>query len=106
MKHLGKDPIFHLFYCFYLTSNFVFPPRIEYDAYRSDLEVILQSALSGSSSALSEAQQAHDLHKAEFEKLRADLSVKLRFLNENRVKVRLIIFNIFELDLTEDMSLD
>lgn len=70
--------------------------RIEYDAYRSDLEVILQSALSGSSSALSEAQQAHDLHKAEFEKLRADLSVKLRFLNENRVKVmhkQLLLFH-------------
>lgn len=61
--------------------------RIEYDAYRSDLEILLQS--SSQSSALSEAQQAHDLHKAEFEKLRADVSVKLRFLNENRVKVRL-----------------
>lgn len=83
----------------------LFPSRIEYDAYRSDLEVILQSALSGSSSALSEAQQAHDLHKAEFEKLRADLSVKLRFLNENRVKVRLENSNNFGFDLTEVMSL-
>lgn len=66
--------------------------------------MILQSALSGSSSALSEAQQAHDLHKAEFEKLRADLSVKLRFLNENRVKVRLENENNFGFELTEVMS--
>nr|CAG4634969.1 EOG090X0AQE [Alona affinis] len=68
--------------------------RIEYDAYRSDLEVLLQS--SSQSSALSEAQQAHDQHKAEFEKLRADVSVKLRFLNENRVKVmhkQLLLFH-------------
>nr|CAG4641921.1 EOG090X0AQE [Eurycercus lamellatus] len=71
--------------------------RIEYDAYRSDLEVLLQSGSSGQmSAALSEAQQAHDEHKAEFEKLRADVSVKLRFLNENRVKVmhkQLLLFH-------------
>lgn len=61
--------------------------RIEYDAYRSDLEALLQNAANGQSSALTEAQIAHDEHKAEFEKLRADVSVKLKFLNENRVKV-------------------
>lgn len=67
---------------------FCFVFRIEYDAYRSDLEVILQSAANGQPSALAEAQKAHDEHKAEFEKLRADVSVKLKFLNENRVKVK------------------
>jgi len=61
--------------------------RIEYDAYRSDLEILLQSTSTGQSSALADAQRAHDEHKIEFEKLRADLSIKLRFLNENRVKV-------------------
>lgn len=60
--------------------------RIEYDAYRSDLEILLQSPIS-QSNALADAQRAHDEHKVEFEKLRADVSVKLRFLNENRVKV-------------------
>lgn len=64
--------------------------RIEYDAYRSDLEVLLQSTSSGQSSALADAQRAHDEHKIEFEKIRADLSIKLRFLNENRVKVRIL----------------
>lgn len=60
--------------------------RVEYDAYRSDLEMLLQSS-SGQTSAIADAQRAHDEHKVEFEKLRADVSVKLRFLNENRVKV-------------------
>nr|CAG4642697.1 EOG090X0AQE [Evadne anonyx] len=70
--------------------------RIEYDAYRSDLEVLLQSSSSGQSSALADAQRAHDEHKIEFEKIRADLSIKLRFLNENRVKVmhkQLLLFH-------------
>nr|CAG4636397.1 EOG090X0AQE [Eubosmina coregoni]SVE69972.1 EOG090X0AQE [Eubosmina coregoni] len=70
--------------------------RIEYDAYRSDLEMLLQSPSSGQSSALAEAQRAYDEHKIEFEKLRADVSVKLRFLNENRVKVmhkQLLLFH-------------
>lgn len=70
--------------------------RIEYDAYRSDLEVLLQSTSTGQSSALADAQRAHDEHKIEFEKIRADLSIKLRFLNENRVKVmhkQLLLFH-------------
>nr|SVE83818.1 EOG090X0AQE [Daphnia pulex] len=69
--------------------------RIEYDAYRSDLEILLQSPIS-QSNALADAQRAHDEHKVEFEKLRADVSVKLRFLNENRVKVmhkQLLLFH-------------
>lgn len=74
MKIIERESAFHFY-------------RIEYDAYRSDLEVHLQSASSGQSSAIAEAQRAHDEHKLEFEKLRADVSIKLRFLNENRVKV-------------------
>nr|CAG4649562.1 EOG090X0AQE [Scapholeberis mucronata]SVE93790.1 EOG090X0AQE [Scapholeberis mucronata] len=69
--------------------------RVEYDAYRSDLEMLLLSS-SGQSSAIADAQRAHDEHKVEFEKLRADVSVKLRFLNENRVKVmhkQLLLFH-------------
>lgn len=47
----------------------------------------MQSPASGQANTLADAQLAYDEHKAEFEKLRADVSVKLRFLNENRVKV-------------------
>ena len=35
--------------------------RIEYDAYRSDLEMLLQSPSSGQSSALAEAQRTYDV---------------------------------------------
>lgn len=69
--------------------------RIEYDAYRHEFEMLLQSG-TGQSSALAEAQKAHDDQKVEFEKLRADVNVKLRFLNENRVKVmhkQLLLFH-------------
>lgn len=51
----------------------------------------MQAATTGQPSALAEAQKAHDEHKAEFEKLRADVSVKLKFLNENRVKVNSLL---------------
>jgi hypothetical protein len=34
---------------------------------------------------LEEAQQNYDLHKVTFEKLRSDVSIKLKFLDENRV---------------------
>jgi hypothetical protein len=34
---------------------------------------------------LEEAQQNYDLHKVNFEKLRSDVSIKLKFLDENRV---------------------
>ncbi len=60
------------------------------------LQAAAASAPGGQSSALAEAQLAHDHQKVEFEKLRADVSVKLRFLNENRVKVmhkQLLLFH-------------
>ena len=60
------------------------------------LQAAAASTPGGQSSALAEAQLAHDHQKAEFEKLRADVSVKLRFLNENRVKVmhkQLLLFH-------------
>lgn len=36
---------------------------------------------------LEEAQLAFDQHKDEFEKLRSDVIVKLKFLDENRVSL-------------------
>nr|CAG4644181.1 EOG090X0AQE [Lepidurus arcticus] len=71
--------------------------RVEYDAYRCDLEVLTQTPRSEVSSiALEEAQRKFDVHKSEFEKLRSDVSIKLQFLNENRVKVmhkQLLLFH-------------
>lgn len=64
-----------------------FPPcRIEYDAYRTDLELLAQAPRTDVNTArLEEAQQSYELHKVNFEKLRSDVSIKLKFLDENRV---------------------
>ncbi|PSN38941.1 Arfaptin-2 [Blattella germanica] len=60
--------------------------RIEYDAYRTDLELMAQAPRTDANTArLEEAQQNYDLHKVNFEKLRSDVSIKLKFLDENRV---------------------
>lgn len=61
--------------------------RIEYDAYRTDLEALVQATKSDGNNAarLEEAQANYEGHKQNFEKLRSDVSIKLKFLDENRV---------------------
>lgn len=71
--------------------------RIEYDAYRTDLEMLIQAPRSDASTArLEEATQNFEQHKESFERLRSDVSVKLKFLDENRIKVmhkQLLLFH-------------
>jgi len=62
--------------------------RVEYDAYRSDLEYYATAP----KTEVNQLKQAETLasfnnKKAEFEKLRSDVQIKLKFLDENRVKV-------------------
>ncbi|KAJ6636191.1 Arfaptin-1 [Pseudolycoriella hygida] len=59
--------------------------RIEYDAYRMDLENAKPEPTSPTVSA--ESQKNYDKHKENYEKLRADITVKMQFLDENRIKV-------------------
>lgn len=71
--------------------------RVEYDAYRSDLEMLSQQPRSEISSIkLEEAQRNFSSHKAHYDRLRADVSIKLKFLDENKVKVmhkQLLLFH-------------
>lgn len=72
--------------------------RVEYDAYRTDLEVLTQAAKVDGSNVirLEEAQANYEQHKQHFEKLRSDVSIKLKFLDENRIKVmhkQLLLFH-------------
>ncbi|KAI5699845.1 hypothetical protein M8J75_009738 [Diaphorina citri] len=72
--------------------------RVEYDAYRTDLELLLQvtSNVDSNCSHLDEAQRNFQTHRENFEKLRNDVVVKLRFLDENRIKVmhkQLLLFH-------------
>lgn len=64
--------------------------RVQYDAFRADLENLRASLVQNPSNAVKKArieERERDLesHKAKYDQLRADLSVKLRFLDENRV---------------------
>lgn len=58
--------------------------RIEYDAYRTDLESM--STKPDGTIGLEEAQQGYEVHRQQFMKLRAEVTIKMKFLDENRVR--------------------
>ena len=72
--------------------------RVEYDAYRTDLEYYRDVAARSPANVakLSETEANFITKKTEFEKLRSDVQIKLKFLDENRVKVmqhQLLLFH-------------
>ncbi|KAJ6652292.1 hypothetical protein lerEdw1_012745 [Lerista edwardsae] len=71
--------------------------RLEYDAYRTDLEELnLGPRDTSTLCRLDLAQANFQAHRAKYEKLRADVAVKLKFLEENKVKVmhkQLLLFH-------------
>ncbi|NXB92847.1 ARFP2 protein, partial [Vidua chalybeata] len=73
------------------------PRRLEYDAYRTDLEELSMGPRdAGAVSRLDAAQSQFQSHKDKYEKLRADVAIKLKFLEENKIKVmhkQLLLFH-------------
>ncbi|XP_038055746.1 arfaptin-2-like isoform X2 [Patiria miniata] len=71
--------------------------RIEYDAYRADLESLQLAPKDATTQArLHDARVKYEGQKERFDKLRQDVAVKLRFLEENKVKVmhkQLLLFH-------------
>nr|XP_055061343.1 arfaptin-1 isoform X2 [Misgurnus anguillicaudatus] len=71
--------------------------RIEYDAYRTDLEELNMGPRDANTLPKIElSQQQFQIHREKYEKMRTDVSVKLKFLEENKVKVlhnQLILFH-------------
>lgn len=71
--------------------------RIEYDAYRTDLEEMsLAQRDAAMMVKIETAQQNFQVHKEKYEQLRANVSIKLKFLEENKVKVmhkQLLLFH-------------
>ena len=64
--------------------------RVEFDAYRSDLEFYSAAAQTEVNlSKKNETEEAFTRQKQEFEKLRSDVQIKLKFLDENRVIFKL-----------------
>ncbi|XP_051558481.1 arfaptin-1-like isoform X3 [Myxocyprinus asiaticus] len=71
--------------------------RIEYDAYRTDIEELnLGPRDANTLPKIELSQQQFQIHREKYEKMRNDVSVKLKFLEENKVKVlhnQLILFH-------------
>ncbi|OCT99701.1 ADP ribosylation factor interacting protein 1 L homeolog isoform X1 [Xenopus laevis] len=71
--------------------------RIEYDAYRTDLEELNMGPRDAiTMPKIEQSQQLFQSHKEKYDKMRNDVSVKLKFLEENKVKVlhnQLVLFH-------------
>ena len=77
--------------------------RVEYDAYRTDLELLQTGPRDLSSqNKIEESKRKFNAHKEKFEKLRSDVSIKLRFLDENKVRSLAIIIYCTTLSLLGD----
>ncbi|XP_075054784.1 arfaptin-1 isoform X2 [Mixophyes fleayi] len=71
--------------------------RVEYDAYRTDLEELnLGPRDATTMPKIEQSQQLFQTHKEKYDKMRNDVSIKLKFLEENKVKVlhnQLVLFH-------------
>lgn len=63
--------------------------RVEFDAYRQDVEYLesLSSKDQSVNQKLPDAQQRFQVYKEKYDRLRDDVSIKMKFLDENRIKV-------------------
>eukprot|EP00112_Aurelia_sp_Birch-Aquarium-sp1_P022991 Seg6683.2 transcript_id=Seg6683.2/GoldUCD/mRNA.D3Y31 product=Arfaptin-1 protein_id=Seg6683.2/GoldUCD/D3Y31 len=67
--------------------------RVEYDAYRIDMEAYEST---GVAPRVEEARKDYISQKEKYDKIRQDLQIKLKFLEENKVKVmrkQLLLFH-------------
>lgn len=74
---------FPYFLLFLLCLN-----RLEFDAYRSDLDELNMGPRDAVTMARIEAaQQQYHVHREKYERLRSDVTIKLKFLEENKVSL-------------------
>lgn len=67
------------------------PCRIEFDAYRTDLEELNLGPRDATTLPKIEySQQQFQIHREKYEKMRNDVSIKLKFLEENKVLQKLV----------------
>ncbi|KAK1792698.1 hypothetical protein P4O66_012625, partial [Electrophorus voltai] len=71
--------------------------RVEYDAYRTDLEELNLGPRDATTlPKIEQSQMQFQMHREKYEKMRKDVSIKLKFLEENKVKVlhnQLVLFH-------------
>ena len=66
--------------------------RIEFDAYRNDVEALqLGPRDANTTPKLDEAQRKYSAHKEKYDKLRTDVAIKLKFLEDNKVSAHWIV---------------
>ena len=59
---------------------------VEYDAYRCDLDALQNGPRdSNTMQRIDDAQKRFMQHKEKYDRLKGDVSIKLKFLDENRV---------------------
>ena len=70
-----------------LTTIDLVPSRLEFDAYRADVEQynIVPPRDSATIAKAEETKRKFEDHKVKFDRLRGDVAIKLKFLDENRV---------------------
>ena len=79
-----KSLVFFLNLCIFSTP--LRACRLEFDAYRSDLEELSMGPRDAVTMArIDAAQQQYQVHKEKYERLRSDVIIKLKFLEENKV---------------------
>lgn len=69
-----------------MTALTVFACRLEFDAYRSDLEEMSLGPRDAAAMVRIEmAQHDYQIQRDKYERLRSDVTIKLKFLEENKV---------------------
>lgn len=64
----------------------IFTCRLEFDAYRSDLEELSLGPRDAAAIVrMDMAQHDYQIHRDKYERLRSDVTIKLKFLEENKV---------------------
>lgn len=73
-----------------------FARRLEFDAYRSDLEEMSLGPRDAAAMVRTEmAQHDYQVHREKYERLRSDVTIKLKFLEENKVCSFLLYLKVF-----------
>ncbi|XP_029504736.1 arfaptin-2-like isoform X3 [Oncorhynchus nerka] len=80
-----------------LTIKLYEAARLEFDAYRADLEELSLGPRDAATMVRIEvSQQQYQVQRDKYERLRSDVTIKLKFLEENKVKVmhkQLLLFH-------------
>lgn len=84
-----------------MTVLTFFARRLEFDAYRSDLEEMSLGPRDAAAMVRTEmAQHDYQVHREKYERLRSDVTIKLKFLEENKVCSFLLYLKVFLLLLS------